>query len=155
MEIKLKIQLLFGSSIFFRSVPRVTNVPFAVPVNTALALRRLFCLMEIGLRSFHLSTIGALTVSQEKLPKFKEQGIYERWKEDRKWNNQLISQLGGISAFQWNGKETAQNGNWVMSNYKRWKGNQGGITVYSINLWTIVAGELSLVYKNQIQNSSL
>ena len=46
-----------GSSFSFRLERCVTNVPFANSVDTAVAVRQLFCLMKISPRSFYLSLL--------------------------------------------------------------------------------------------------
>ena len=76
----------------------------------------MFCLMKKGSRELLSIYFWCLQTA----------GLYKRWKWDRKWNVQLFSQLGEISALKWIGKETARNGNSVMFDYKQWKGELVG-----------------------------
>ena len=139
VKIELKYQLLFDSSFLFRLVRRVTNAPIVVSVNTAVALRWSFCLLKIGLRSFYLSTFGALQASRTKLRKFKQQGFYERWKDDRKWNNHISVSWGKEArSSEMEGRQHRKGTeSCLIKSVER--GNQGGMTVYSITLRKIVA----------------
>ena len=139
VDLNLKYQLVFDFSFLFSLVRCVTNVPFVDSVLRAVVLQQLSCLMKISLRSFYLCTFGALPASRTRLRKFKQQGLNERWKEYRKRKKQLISQLGKISTFKWNGGGQHRMGTELCLTTSDEGGNQRGITVFSINLWTKVA----------------
>ena len=92
IDLILEFNFLSGYNFLSRSVLQVISVPFVVQINTAVAPRQLFCLMKISLRGFYRPTFRCLADLANNNCVSSKQGLFERWRENRKWNNQLFSQ---------------------------------------------------------------
>ena len=122
----------FGSNIWFQSSARskrcLTDTPwkqrqlrsnqFVSKQNQSLELLSLFYRCPAGSANKHCICSIA--------------GVLWGKKENRKVNNQTFSLSRETNICKWNEKETAQFGNWVKSNCKRWKWELGRNLVYSI-----------------------
>ena len=84
VELILEFNFLSGSNFLSRLVLQVISVPFVVWINTAVAPRQLFCLMKISLRGFYWSTFRCLAGLANKDCVSSKQGLYKRWRENRK-----------------------------------------------------------------------